>query len=170
MTISVSDEAIDPTRYAWPDVAFDAVDQMRLLASSLPHAAANEIIFDADFDRVWSFVSDLENATPQYEASVSDARIIRRTAAPGGEQIELLARSPWPVSWVKFDVVLRPGWCLMRSRLGDVGMAARAEGTHQTRFFHFEGSQLMGQTLGRLVKPLFAWNIRQDFRKLRELI
>jgi len=158
------DQPIDPARYAWPTVELDPVDQMRILAAGLPHAAANETVFDADFDRVWSFISDLEQNTPRFEGTVGRVQILERA----GDKLVLNVKGPLPAAspWVRFEVVLRPGWCLMRSRLGDVGMAARPEDEGHTRFFHFEGSAL----LGRLVKPLFAWNIRRDFVKLRRLI
>jgi len=45
-------------------------------------------------------------------------------------------------------------------------MAARAEGKNSPRFFHFEQFEI----LGRAVRPLFAWNIEQDFKKLRALL
>ena len=66
---------------------------------------------------------------------------------------------------VDFDCILRSGWCVMNSQEGQVGMAARPEGPNQTRFIHFEGSN----RFGRLLRPVFAWNIRQDFRRLRLL-
>ena len=54
----------------------------------------------------------------------------------------------------------------MVSSIGEIGMAARPESETATRFAHFEGST----RLGRLARPLFSWNIRQDFRKLRRLL
>jgi len=164
MNPDTPDRPIEAARYAWPTVELDPVDQMRILAAGLPHAAANETVFDANFDRVWSFIADLEQNTARFEASVSRIKILERS----GDRIVLDAKGPLSVAspWIRFDVVLRPGWCLMRSRLGEVGMAARPEDEERTRFFHFEGSAL----LGRVIKPLFAWNIRRDFVKLRKLI
>jgi hypothetical protein len=169
---------IDPTRIEWPTARLDPVARMRALASALPHVAIDETVFDVEFDRLWQYVSDLEHSTPQYEAAVSRARVLSRhpetppvsddpetdgATPPTGERIELETRAPFGGPWMRFDVVLRPGWCLMRSRFGEVGMAARPEAPGRTRFIHFEGARW----LGRLGRPLFAWNIRQDFRKLR---
>ncbi|MEM9175961.1 MAG: hypothetical protein AAGC67_12070 [Myxococcota bacterium] len=158
------DSPIEAGRYAWPDVDLDPVERMRALTAGLPHVAADETVLEADFDRVWAVIEDFERFTPRIEAAVGRVRILERE----GERIVLLAKGPLPSlsPWQRFDVVLRPGWCLMASRLGDIGMAARPEGPGRTRFFHFEGSALFG----RLVKPLFAWNIRQDFRKIRGLL
>ena len=160
--------AIDATRYAWPTAELDPVERMRALAAAMPHVAVDETVFDVDFDHFWSFISDFERTTSQFEYSVSRARIINREPEPegGGERLVLHTLSPLGGPWVHIDVVLRPGWCLMHTRVGDIGMSARPEPNGKTRFFHFEGSSV----LGRIAKPLFAWNIRQDFRKLRRLL
>jgi len=128
---------------------------MRALAAGLPHVAASETIFEAEFDRVWELVADFERYTARVEAAVREARLVERE----GDRLILDVRGPLPA-------IPRPGWCLMSSRLGDVGMAACPEGPGRTRYFHFEGSSL----LGRLVKPLFAWNIARDFRKMGRLL
>ncbi|MCA9503309.1 MAG: hypothetical protein H6748_17385 [Spirochaetaceae bacterium] len=157
----MSDEPIHASRYAWPEVEIDPVTRMRALAAGLPHVAVDETLFALPFDRVWSFVADLATNTPRFEGLVADVRPLEQQ----GERLRLAARNPI-LGWSEFDVVLRPGWCLMRSRLGEVGMAARPEGPRATRFLHFEGSPL----LGRLARPFFAWNIRQDFRRLHSLL
>ena len=166
---------LDAARYAWPTASLDPVERMRVLAAGLPHVAANETVFDVGFDRLWSFIADLETNTPRFEAAVGHAQVLERhpedaslvpVGAPPGERLVLDTRGPLFGPRMRFDVVLRPGWCLMSTRLGQVGMAARPEDAGRTRFFHFEGSAV----LGRLLKPVFAWNIRQDFRKLRGLL
>jgi hypothetical protein len=153
---------IEETCYAWPDAEIDPVMRMRALAAGLPHVAADEAVFDRSFERVWSFLTDFEVTTPLFEGVVGRARILERR----GERLTIETQSPLLGPWTRFDVVLRPGWCLMQSRLGQVGMAARPEGPSATRFFHFEGSP----ALGRMLRPFFAWNIRQDFRRLRRLL
>lgn len=159
---SLTEDRIDPQGYAWPAAQLDPVERMRALAAGLSYAAEDETVFDVDFDRVWSFISDFEGNTKRFEGAVSRARILDHTE----DRIRLQAKGPIGGPWIDFSVVLRPGWCLMKSRFGDVGMAARPESEGRTRFFHFEGSRL----LGRIVRPVFAWNIRQDFRRLRALL
>ena len=160
----LSETPIDVDRYAWPTAELDPVARMRALAAGLPHVAKNETVFEAGFDRVWTLVSDFEQYTARVEAAVGAVKVVSRD----GERLVLDVKGPIPLRSCgpRFDVVLRPGWCLMSSRLGDIGMAARPEGEGRTRYFHFEGSSL----LGRLVKPVFAWNIRQDFRKMNGLL
>lgn len=175
MSADINDESpLDANAYAWPSAPLDPVARLRALAAGLPHVAIDETVFDVEFDRMWSFIEDFEQNTPRFEGAVGRARIIERRPEPGndtkgespGERIVLDAKGPLSGPWIRFDVVLRPGWCLMSSRFGDVGMAARPEPDGRTRFVHFEGTALTGGIL----KPIFAWNIRQDFRRLRRLL
>lgn len=157
----ISDDPIEIDRYAWPTATLDPVARMRALAAGLPNAAIDETVFDVAFDRFWPFIEDLENNTPRYEGAVNSLRILDRR----GEQIRLEARTPFGF-WVAFDCVLRSGWCIMRSGSGQIGMAAHPESPSQTRFIHFESAS----SLGWLARPFFAWNIRNDFRRLRSLL
>ncbi len=152
---------LEVDRFAWPVAELDPVERMRALTAALPHVVVRETILEADFDRVWDFVADLERSTPRYEAGVSGVRLLERQ----DERLRLETSTPLGLR-VAFDVVLRPGWCLMRSRFAEIGMAARSEGPARTRFIHFEGSRW----LGRLGRPLFDWNIRHDFRRLAALL
>lgn len=153
--------AIQPGDYVWPAATIDPVSRMRALAAALPNVALDETRFDVPFDHLWSFIADLEGNTPRFEGAVTDLRILSRE----GDSLRLKARTP-PGFWVLFDVALRPGWCLMQSRYGQVGMAAKPDGPSASRFIHFEGSSIFG----RLMRPYFAWNIQQDFRRLRALL
>ena len=146
----------------WPALEVDPVARLRALAASLPHVFLDECEFDAPFERAWSVIADLEGAVPRYESGVRSAEILNTT----GERLELRTVGPFGAS-VRFDVVLRSGWCIMRSRFADVGMAAvpTADG-RCTRFAHFEGSRL----LGRAGRPLFRRRIRGDFARLARLI
>jgi len=156
-----SDDPIEIERYSWPAATLDPVAKMRALAAGLPNAAIDEAVFDVPFDRLWSFIEDLEGNTPRFEGLVNRLRILDRD----GERIRLEARTPIGLS-IEFDCVLRSGWCTMQSGSSQIGMAAHPESPTQTRFIHFESSSV----LGRLARPLFAWNIRQDFRRLRRLL
>ncbi len=163
------DRPLAVDHYAWPAAELDPVARMRALSAGLPHAATGEAVFEARFDVLWRFITDFERSTPRFEGTVGRIRVLERSAsadAPDAETLRLEAKGPVSGPWQRFDVVLRPGWCLMQSRLGQVGMAARPENEATTRFFHFEGTR----RLGRLARPLFAWNIRQDLRRLRNLL
>lgn len=57
-----------------------------------------------------------------------------------------------------FDLVLRPGWCLMQSRLLVFGMAAVPDGD-VTRFaymagFRLPGMRVVGPPAGRMLGPV----------------
>ena len=158
---SASSSPLDRERYAWPSIELDPVERMRALAASLPHVAKDETTFEIPFDRFWHFIEDFETNTPRFEGAVSQLKILERD----GDRLRLKSRSPIGF-WGEFDVVLRPGFCIMQGRSGQIGMAARPEGDSRTRFFHFEGSPI----LGRIARPFFAWNIRQDFRRLRRIL
>lgn len=158
---TATDRPIQANAFAWPSAEFDPVERMRILAAALPHAAAHEIVFETDFDRLWSFVADLEANTKRYEALVSKLVIRSRS----GEKLEVDSQL-LPGLTQRLDVVLRPGWCLMQSRWGEIGMAARPESPTQTRFIHFERAKVAS----RLLRPLFDLNIRHDFRKLSALL
>ncbi len=152
--------ATDPE--IWPTAEIDPVSRLRALAAALPHVATDEALFEVPFERFWAFVGDLEKNTPRIEGTVYRTRILERR---GEDRLRLQSRA-FTGMREEFDVVLRPGFCVMQSERGLVGMAARPEGPTRTRYLHFEGSRRFGWFL----RPFFAWNIRQDFRRLRELL
>jgi len=162
MSPNDSDNAqLEGNRYAWPTIELDPVEKMRALAANLRHVAVDETVFNVPFESFWRFIEDLETNTPRIEGAVSRLEILERD----GDRLRLKSRSPFGI-WDEFDAILRPGFCVMQGRSGQIGMAARPEGKTKTRYFHFEGTRL----LGRLGRPFFAWNIRQDFRRLRKLL
>lgn len=72
----------------------------------------------------------------------------------------------------RFDVELRPGWCLMRSRFLLGGMAARAE-PDGTRFaflgaFRLPAAALLGAALAPVTDPLAQRSLRRFERLVRE--
>ena len=147
MSSALDPLALDPRAYAWPTLDLDPVAKMRLLAAARPHTAYRETVFDADFDRVWNFVADLENHTQEYEWIVSRVRIREQR----GETLQLESRMPLGF-WQPMVAVLRPGFCLMESRWGEVGMAARAESSSRTRFVHFERAKVGSRALSAPVQ------------------
>jgi hypothetical protein len=147
---------------AWPEIRVDVVAKLRALAAGLPHVVLAECVLEAPFERVWGIVGDLECGVPRFEANVSSARITARE----GDRLVLVARHPLGPR-ARFDVLLQPGYCVMRARFADVGMAAVAlPGGLRTRLAHYEGSRL----LGRLAWPLLRRNIHADFAALRRLL
>lgn len=132
----------------WPVADLDPVRRLRVLAASLRFPVyRSEIVLPAAPDEVWAKVADLEHSLPRYISTVRSARITRAD----GERLELLATGTLGQR-ARFDVVLRPGWCLMRSRFVVGAMAAIPEGDG-TRFASLGGFRLPG---ARVAAPLLT--------------
>jgi hypothetical protein len=117
----------------WPAAAgLDPVRRLVVLAGAAGRAVYAERYFDAPVDEVWRVASDLEAELPQV---VRGLRSFTLAAAPEAELPERFTATA--VSRLRhrerFDVVLRPGWCLMQSRTVVGGMAATRQGSG-TRF------------------------------------
>ncbi|MCX5377365.1 hypothetical protein [Streptomyces sp. NBC_00091] len=139
----------------WPVAELDAVRRLRVIARTTPAASFAEHLVPAPFDRVWALASDLENQLPRL---ITDISAFTVTSA-AGERMQARARSPLGMR-ARFDIVLRPGWCLMQSRFVLGGMAAVPEGD-ATRFAFFgalriPGIRLIDHALTPLIDPLGA--------------
>lgn len=149
------------THANWPVVELDTIERMRVLAAGLPHVALAETVIDAPFDAVWAIAGDLAGGVPRFEHDVRSIDILSRQ----GDRIELIASASLGLR-MRFQAVLRPGWCVMRSRAADIGMAAAAVDESRTRFAHYEGSRW----LGRAGRVLFARLVERDLAKLASLV
>jgi len=105
----------------WPVADLDPVRRMRVIAAATPGVAYAEKLIPAPFSAVWAAASDLERALPRM---VTDLRSFEITSTRG-EQLTARARGRLG-QHARFDVVLRPGWCVMQSRFliggGRLGM------------------------------------------------
>lgn len=150
---------------SWPVAELDPVRRLRVLAASLPGTVYAEGTIDAPFDQVWPVASDLADTLP---VVLTDVRWARVTWARD-ERLELVARGRLGQR-ARFDVVLRPGWCWMRSRLLVGGMAAVPDpaGTR----FAFVGGSPLARPLGPLVQsagePLVRRVIDRLARRVHE--
>jgi hypothetical protein len=129
----------------WPVADVDPVRRMRILAATTPGVGYAEKLIPAPFDAVWEAASDLEHELPRM---ITDLRSFEITGVRG-ERLTAHARG-WLGQRARFDVVLRPGWCVMQSRFLTGGMAATPEG-QATRFAFLGGFRLPGI---RLIDPL----------------
>jgi hypothetical protein len=116
------------TTPTWPAVELDAIRRLRVLAAAVPGAVVAEATLDAPFDQVWAVAGDLESELPRYLRDVRSFHITRAA----GERLEADARG-YAGLRARFDIVIRPGWCVMRSRFLLGAMAATADGD-RTRF------------------------------------
>jgi hypothetical protein len=143
----------------WPTARLDPVRQLQILAEVLPGVGLVERLLDVPFERVWSLLADLERSVPAFDPMVGSLRILSRD----GERLTVAARMPLLPVTLRFEVELREGWCLMRSRSYLVGMAAVPVGA-QTRYAHLEGVPWRGGPLLRLLRPLFRRVVGGDIR------
>ena len=105
----------------------------------------SEVVVPAPVEQVWAVASDLERELPRCISTVREVRITHAE----GDRLELMAFGTLGQR-ARFDVVLRPGWCLMRSRFVLGAMAAVPE-AGGTRFASLGGFRLPG---ARLASPL----------------
>ncbi|HEX6523654.1 MAG TPA: SRPBCC family protein [Streptosporangiaceae bacterium] len=132
----------------WPVADLDPVRRLHVLAASVRFPVYfGEVVLPAPVEQVWEVVSDLERELPRCLPTVRSARITQVE----GERLELFAVGTLGQR-ARFDVVLRPGWCLMRSRfvLGAMAAVPEADGT---RFAALGGFRLPG---ARLASPLLT--------------
>ncbi|KAA2251446.1 hypothetical protein F0L68_37175 [Solihabitans fulvus] len=149
----------------WPVADLDPVRRLAVLAEAIPGAVFAEDVLDAPFDQVWAVAGDLENALPALLTDVRSMRFVEHD----GERLVAEARSHLGLR-DRFDVVLRPGWCLMQSGRLIGGMAAVADGD-RTRFgflggLRLPGTRLAGPALRRLGRPIG----RRFLRRLGERV
>jgi hypothetical protein len=142
---------VDAVNRDWPVAELDPVRRMRVLAAAVPGAAYAEKVIPKPFSAVWEAASDLEHELPRM---VTDLRSFEITSARG-ERMTARARGRLGQR-ASFDVVLRPGWCVMQSRLLIGGMAAVPE-AGGTRFAFLGGLRLPG---ARLLRPVLGPAVR----------
>jgi hypothetical protein len=143
----------------WPTARLDPVRQLQVLAEVLPGVGLVERVLDTPFERVWPFLADLERSVPAFDPMVASLRVLSQQ----GERLTVVTRMPLLPLTLRFQVELRQGWCVMRSRAYLVGMAAVPQG-EQTRYAHLEGLPWRGGRLLRLLRPLFRRVVGGDVR------
>ena len=115
------------TDYPWPLAEFDTVRRLRVIAAATPGAAVHERVLPAGLEAVWAVAADLEGELPRW--LLPDVRTVRISDRDGERLVARMVG--YSGLRARFDVVLRPGWCLMQSRylLGGMAVAPEANGT-----------------------------------------
>ncbi|HEY4019136.1 MAG TPA: hypothetical protein VGM75_10640 [Pseudonocardiaceae bacterium] len=141
----------------WPVTDLDPVRRLAVLAATIPGGTVlAEGVLDAPFDEVWAVAADLEHELPHLLRNVRSMRPVESA----GEHHVFEARGYFGLR-DRFDVVLRPGWCVMQSSRAVGGMAAVAEG-ERTRFAFFGGLRVPGsRLLARVGQPLGPGVVRR---------
>jgi hypothetical protein len=151
---------------SWPVADLDVIGRLSVLAAVVPGAVVAETRIDAPFEQVWAVAADLEHELPHYLRDVRSMRITQRS----GERLEAYARG-YAGLRARFGIVLRPGWCVMRSRLLLGGLAAVADGDH-TRVAFLAGTHIPAQpfaapalrAVGRWAAPRVLANLTERVR------
>jgi len=116
---------------------------------------------------VWEAASDLEHELPRM---ITDLRSFEITSARG-ERLTASARGRLG-QHASFDVVLRPGWCVMQSRLLIGGMAAIPEGEGTLFAFlgglRLRGIRLLDPVLRPAARPLALRPIKRLEHRLQD--
>ena len=134
---------------AWPTVEIDSLRRLRVLAAAAGTPMYAEEHIPAPFETVWAVAGDLEHELPGMVRTLKSFGI----DAVDGDRVRARAVR-YLGQHEQFDVVLRPGWCVMQSRLVLGGMAAIPE-DGGTRFAILGGLRPAGvNKLQRLLSPL----------------
>lgn len=150
----------------WPHADFDPVRRLRVIAATTPGASIHETVVAAPLESVWALASDLEGELPRW--LFGDIRSIRVT--PTAEPDRLVARARgYSGLRARFDVVLRPGWCLMQSRFLLGGIAATEE-AGATRFAFLGGFRGPLRPLAPVTRPIGARLGDQALRRFKDRV
>ncbi len=145
----------------WPVAELNNVRRLRALAEATGATYVEDVV-PAPYDTVWAVVSDLETGLP---ALLPDVRSVRITAR-AGDRLEMKARGVLGLRGT-FELVLRPGWCVMRNSRIVGGMAAVPE-AGGTRFALMGALTLPGSRLTRpILRPLTRRFSRAAITRLR---
>ena len=149
---------------SWPTVELDPIRRLEVLAAAIPGAAIAEAVLDAPFDDVWAAATDFEQGVPRIEVLIGRAEVVSRE----GERMEVRITPPLIGPSQRLDVVLRPGWCWMVSKLAVAGMAAVPAGPDRTHFAHLEALTVPG---GRFAGPLMSAKmaLARELRRIERL-
>jgi hypothetical protein len=147
----------------WPIADLDDVRRLRALRSALPGAMFAETCLASDFTHVWSVIDNVEDEFPGLVPDVRSIQIRSRD----GDRISAYVRGRSGLR-ATFDMVLRPGWCLMQSRFLVFGMAAVPDGS-ATRFAYLAGLRFPGMRfLSPMLAPLQRVIARRVLRRFEE--
>lgn len=120
------------------------------MAASTPGTSLHQTVVAAPLESVWAVAADLEGELPRW--LFADVRSVEVTPTADSDRMVARVRGHSGLR-ARFDVVLRPGWCLMQSRFLLGGMAATNEGG-VTRFAVLGGFRSPLRVLTPAVRPI----------------
>lgn len=156
----------------WPTAELDPVRRLKVIAGASGRPVYAERRFAFPVEQVWAVASDLERELPLLVSGLRSFAVTlvgEREGAAGaaaGDRFEGRAVSALGHR-ERFDIVLRPGWCLMQSAMLGSGMAARADGDDGCLFAFYSSLRLPGGQLADRVRA--PWSARRAERMLDRL-
>jgi hypothetical protein len=136
----------------WPVATLDPIRRARVLAATVPNAAAIETVIDAPFQDVWPWMVDFERSVPEFDTTIRKVRVHARRREGHVEHVALTATGVGMPVGLPCTARVEDGFCIMqgRWRLYLVVMAAApTDGGAHTRFVHMEAIPLPGSWLAR---------------------
>lgn len=149
---------------AWPTATLDGVRRLRVLAAVLPGVHLEEREVDLPFERVWTFLTDIERNVPRFDRNVASLRVTRRDA----NQLRIVARTPRGLK-LPFRVEIEEGfmWMQAPARTYVVGVAAHAIEARRTRYAHLEG---VPYRVGELATARTVQHVTDDIEGMARLL
>jgi hypothetical protein len=144
----------------WPIAGFDEIRRLRVLHAAMPGTLIAETRLRMPFAQVWEALDDIGTAFPELLPDVRRIDVDNRT----GERFtaDVTGKSGLRS---RFEIVMRPGWCVMRSRFLTFAMAAVPDGEHTT-FGYLTGVRFPGtRRYGGLLRPLHGVLARRTIRR-----
>lgn len=148
---------------AWPTATLDPLTRLRVLAGVLPGVHLIERQLDAPYERVWSFVSDIERSVPLFDAQVRRMKVVGRA----GGRLRVVAFGPLSAP-LPFLAGIGDGflWLQAPLRIYVVGMAAIPVGDG-TLLAHLEGTPAPG---GRLRARWLRRHVEADVAGIERVL
>ncbi len=141
------------TGQSWPVADFDPIRRLRVMAATTPGATLQETVVMAPLEEVWAVAEDLEVELPRW--LFPDIRSVTVTATADRDRFVARALGHSGLR-ARFEVVLRPGWCLMQSRFLLGGMAAVDE-DGATRFALLSGLRGPVRLVAPAARPILGY-------------
>ncbi|MCT2589302.1 hypothetical protein LHJ74_05030 [Streptomyces sp. N2-109] len=141
----------------WPTADLDTLRQLQVIAGAAKYPSYAERHFDVPVRQLWSVASDLERELPHIVSGLRSFTILESGGdRHSGRAVSVIGHRE------RFEVVLRPGWCLMQGRVLTSGMAAVPEG-EGSRFAFYSSARFPG---GQVVDRVRRLRAEHRFGKL----
>ncbi|MER5730663.1 hypothetical protein ABT084_20420 [Streptomyces sp. NPDC002138] len=140
---------------SWPTADLDPIRRLKVISAATNATSYAQRRYEVPIERLWAVAADLENELPQIITGLRSFTI----TGTDGERISAQAVSSLGHR-EHFDVVLRPGWCLMQSKVLLGAMAAIPDGSGTT-FAFMSGLRIPGASALKRI-GLFGTEARAD--------